>query len=516
MYSVKSAGNLYTMKRFQFGCQIILIAVLLFFLFGSTAEASQKRTCPGTDQTCPEIVDANFKECLKKTTGKDFESMSDKELLNITSLTCENMGIKDISGIENLVNLSELYMRYNSLHDLSPLSSLVRLKKLYLWDNKIENVSALLSLKGLKELYLNNNQIKDASPLSGLVNLTDLLLGNNNIQDISPLSGLTDLQWLELYSNSISAIQPLKNLTKTYYLDLSDNSIADIKGLKKLTGLKSLYLHRNAIREIKALQDLKSLKVLFLGDNLIKDISALSGLSQTRVLHLDNNLITDIAPLQNLSKLKRVSILNNCIFNFSYVENVKNVSGIEYQHLQCENPNLVKRSINKEWLDTQLAKQCMDYGENDHSLKIDYDYHPDGIYYSLFLRDRESDSPRKVVCRLLWNSQVGNFLASILNTEGSTDKYEVYQFRKNNLYVMNGMLKGYSLNNFKKSRGNYSVLEDISRLFKYSYKLKPGKDKGYQSGEGEKHFMRIVDEGNNYSLQFFEKGFFTKEIAIEN
>ena len=490
---------------------------------------------PGLSQA-EQITDVNLQNCIGAAAGTSFDSLSASDLSAITILNCEQKGIASISGIQNLANLVELSLNDNRIADISPLAGLDRLTILYLWHNRIADISPLAGLKQLKELYLSGNEIEDIRPLAKLDMLDELMLGDNRISDLGPLAGLTNLNYLYLFNNQITDITPLKGLTRLEYLDGSGNSISDINALLNLEEITRLFLNGNSITDIKGLAGLKSVRTLFLGYNRISDIRSLAKLSELKILDLSANSIDNIAPLRNLINLKRltldnnlvdninpldglsldhVSLFNNCINNVGALADVKSVTGMEYQHNLCSSPNLVKKIVTQEWLDEQTRKQCIDYdGENDYSLKGDYDYYPDGIYYNYYVKNNSGEGVRTTVCRLSWNSNIDDFLESLEKMESSADSFEVLRFKNNHIYVKDGRIKGYSVEDQRKVGGEYSILDDISRLFGVRYTLKKQRSgsNDFLTAKGEGYVIRIVDMGEKYSLQFFEPGFYAAAI----
>ena len=492
---------------------------------------------PGVIQA-QQVTDVNLQNCIGAAAGTSFDSLSASDLSAITILNCQQKGIASISGIENLVNLVELGLNDNRIKDISPLAGLDRLTKLNLWHNRIVDISPLDGLKQLQELYLWGNEIKDIRPLAKLNMLEELLLGDNQIADLGPLARLARLEWLEIFNNRVTDITPLKGLTRLEYLDASGNSINDVSALLKLGGLTRLHLTGNSLTDIKPLAGLKSVRTLFLGYNRISDISALANLAELKILDLSANSIDNIAPLRNLTNLKRltldnnlvdninplgglpnlnhVSLLNNCINNIGSFAQPGIIAGMEYQHDLCSSPNLFRKVITQEWLSEQTGKPCVDYdGENDYSLKGDYEYYPDGIYYKYYIRDTRGTVVRKTACRLPWNSNINDFIMNLEKVDRDEDSFEVLQYRKNHIYVNDGRVKGYSVNNQSKVGGEYSILSDIAELFRVRYSLKKIRSGSYDVlvGKGEGHVIRIVDTGEKYSLQFFEPDFYTEEIS---
>ena len=197
------------------------------------------------------------------------------DMLTLTELSAESMGISDLTGLEFATGLVSLYFANNEIKDLSPLSGLFGLETLHLKNNKIVDLSPLSSLIELDWLVLSNNKIADVLPLKGMVGLKGLTLSNNEIEDLSPLSGLTGLSSLYIANNEIVDLSSLKGLSGLKYLDIDNNQIADVLPMSYLTRLEYLNLNGNEIF----------------------DLSPMSGLTWLEWLELDNNEIADITPL---------------------------------------------------------------------------------------------------------------------------------------------------------------------------------------------------------------------------
>jgi hypothetical protein len=428
---------------------------------------------PGISQA-QQVTDGNLKSCIASAAGRSFDSLSDKDLAEITVLECPEKDIFSIAGIENLANLVEL--------------------------------------------NLNDNWIKDVRPLAALTGLDHLEIYKNQVTDITPLKGLTRLEYLDATGNSISDVSVLLNLGGLTRLFLNGNSITDIQALAGLKSIKKLFLGYNQIRDIRSLAKLAELKILDLNSNRVDDIFALRKLVNLQRLTLDNNLVSNIRPLIGLPNLSHVSLLNNCIKNVGALAEVKSVTGMGYQHDLCSSPNLVKKTITNEWLDQQIERQCInfdgesDHSRNDYSLKVDYYYYPYGIYYNYYVRDNTGKLVRTKVCGLPWNSNIKDFLFNLEKTDSAEDNFELLQYREFHIYVKDRRVKGYSVNNRRKVGGKFIILDNISEMFGIHYSFKKQRS-GSMSAEGDGHVVRIVDMGEKYSLQFFEPGFYTEEIS---
>ena len=492
---------------------------------------------PGLSQA-KQVTDVNLQNCIGAAAGTSFDSLSASDLSAITILNCEQKGIASISGIQNLANLVELSLNDNRIADISPLAGLDRLTILYLWHNRIADISPLAGLKQLKELYLESNEIEDIRPLAKLNMLEELLLGNNRISDLGPLAGLTMLDYLEIFNNRITDITPLKGLTRLEFLDGSGNSIRDINALLNLEEITQLSLNDNSITDIKPLAGLKSVKRLFLGYNRISDIRALANLAELTSLDLSANSIDNIAPLRNLINLKsltldnnlldninplgglpnlaHVSLLNNCINNIGFFAEPGIIAGMEYQHDLCSSPNLFRKVITQEWLDEQIGRQCEDYVQDSaKATHYDYNYCSDGLYYRIFIRNRDSDSLKRLVCHLPWDSDLGEFLRALETDADTTGSYRTYKYGNNViLYVQGDRIKGQS----KKTRvsGGYEYeLEAYMDIFKVRYEVERSELNGMEVLTARKndHVVREIVGDEFHTLQFFEPGFYATEIS---
>ena len=123
---------------------------------------------------------------LKKLNKLDPKAAITKsDMLRLTELRLENVGISDLTGLEHATNLTELK----------------------LLDNAVSNISPLTGLTNLTVLWLAGNDLTDVSPLATLTQLSFLGLPGNFISDISSLTVLTDLKVLDLRDNRLNAME---------------------------------------------------------------------------------------------------------------------------------------------------------------------------------------------------------------------------------------------------------------------------------------------------------------------
>ncbi|WP_099224898.1 LapB repeat-containing protein [Listeria costaricensis] len=160
---------------------------------------------------------------VAEAAGKEVTDIVTQEDLNkVTSLSITSMVVTNLEGMEYLTNLTSFSCVNSGISDLTPLSSLTQLKRLMLRSGKkISDITPLANLTNLEYIDLGNCQVSDISALKNLTHLTTLTLDDNKITDVSPLSNLANYQpnmKIDVSRNQISDVSPLsgfnsKNLT---------------------------------------------------------------------------------------------------------------------------------------------------------------------------------------------------------------------------------------------------------------------------------------------------------------
>ena len=151
-------------------------------------------------------------------------AITKSDMLRLTELHLEEVGIFDLTGLEHATNLTTLYLSWDTA--VSPMQR----------SRYASDMSPLTTLTQLKILVLNHSNIKDVSPLANLTQLTELRLAFSNIVDVSSLANLTQLMKLDL-GNRISDVSSLTGLTNLTALSLAYNNIVDVSPLANLKNL---------------------------------------------------------------------------------------------------------------------------------------------------------------------------------------------------------------------------------------------------------------------------------------
>jgi len=193
------------------------------------------------------FTDLNLKAAVEEALWISDPTATD--MLGLTSLTANDVGISDLTGLEHATNLVALELTTNRIGDISILSGLTNLEVLILNNNQIGDMSVVAGLDKLEHLDIHHNEISDMSPVAGLMLLHTVILRINQISDISPLSLLSNLEYLDIRNNQISDISPLSGLSNLRQVDLLGNSISDISPLCGLTNLSRLELQGNPLND---------------------------------------------------------------------------------------------------------------------------------------------------------------------------------------------------------------------------------------------------------------------------
>jgi hypothetical protein len=176
----------------------------------------------------------------------------------------------------------------------------------------------------------------------------------------------------------------------------------------------------------------------------------------------------------------------------------------------------VNKKLTKEWVDAQIEKQhCVDWGENDYSLRYEHEYHSDGIYYSHHIWGERREFIKEVVCRLPWSSDLDDFLIPIVKDEDTAASFDQYRFHGGFiLFAQDGKIMGFSTG-MGVPQGYNSIIEGIMDIFKVKYDIKKIRvnDRDALLAIKKDHVIREISGDKFNTLQFFEADFFDAKVT---
>ncbi|EJA0791820.1 MucBP domain-containing protein [Listeria monocytogenes] len=242
----------------------------------------------------------------KAATGSEDTNkiVTQADLNKITTLTANNKGITDLTGMDLLVKATTINLNNNRIIDISPLTLLPNLVKLYLSDNQVSTVplNTENQLPKLTTLDIQNNatltviDIEDQPKLvnvytskpSGLTNLTKVIAKNN-----PELLNVGYLGVEGVYFGNITTLSQVEmvNLPKVKELKFEHSKIEKAV-LDNLPAVTSIRLQNNSLHSESIIQNMPKLMTLNLLNNKLTDIDMLKGLPAVTSMDIGYNAIS--------------------------------------------------------------------------------------------------------------------------------------------------------------------------------------------------------------------------------
>ncbi|XP_026653415.2 leucine-rich repeat- and IQ domain-containing protein 1 isoform X3 [Zonotrichia albicollis] len=304
---------------------------------------------------------SSFSKMPPLSTDKIIHSGPWSTLLQVTTLTLEDLPACSLSTLSECSNLQVLTLRRCGLVALEGLSSCKGLKYINVEDNNIQVIDCA-SLENLCILILNKNRLSSVCGLDGCKNLQNLELSYNRITRIGGLESLKNLQQLIVDHNQLISTKGLCEAPALIHLDCSYNYLAQVEGIENCGLLQVLKLQGNNLQEVPRLENHVLLRELYLDDNSISSVRMLSlyWLPLLQILLLSQNRLTDLVPLNSFVFLEKLDIKNNCLSDlkdvntwFSGCNKLKELS-------LSGNPLLQEKNWRSSMLDVLPSLQLLD------------------------------------------------------------------------------------------------------------------------------------------------------------
>lgn len=188
---------------------------------------------------------------VRQQTGQ-WERLTAEDVLGVTELELQSLGVDDLEGMQYLTNLRSLDLRNNTrftmvggqyvpdttdarglnrVRDLTPLAGLMQLEELDLTLNPVEDLTPLSELKALRNLDVDWCPVSSLRGLSTMAELTVFSLCCTSVSDLAPLAGMPKLAHVSILYCQIKDISPLAEVPSLMYLNLSYNLIEDVAPL---------------------------------------------------------------------------------------------------------------------------------------------------------------------------------------------------------------------------------------------------------------------------------------------
>ena len=300
------------------------------------------------------IPDANLRVAIEEILGKAAgEVITVADMERVKDLNVEEMGIRNIIGLQFAINLHSLHIRKNLISDISPLAGLTQLTGLWLADNNISDISPLAGLANLSVLGIYGNQISNISPLSGLTNLRGLSIYNNPISNIQPLEEMKNLNWLRMsfeQSGDLSPISELNNLESFNYWG-SGGAVPDLSPLTNLPKLRSVYI-RGTQLDLSPLARVINLEsfTLWCFGTPVPNLSPLVNLPNLTKIEILDGGKSDLSYMGKITGLKEIYIINSGLSNISFLDNLTNLERLNLEGNNISDVSVLADLTNLKWL----------------------------------------------------------------------------------------------------------------------------------------------------------------------
>ena len=247
--------------------------------------------------------DAKFRSYISNNIDSDKNSyLSNSEIASVTSITVDNLGISDLTGIKNFTNLNYLDCQKNSIKTLD-LSGMTKLTSVWCWENNMEYLD-VHNCTALPELWAFNNNLSTLY-VYGCSKLKVIQVYNNSFTNLT-ISELPLLETLNLGG--------CDKLKKLYVCDNSNLKTLDVSGLKALTELDCT---NNALTSLNVKNCTALVNVDCTGNRNISSLT-LNGCSSLEKLERDSNIY-----VAGTTPVFSTSTLPNATVNKYYTANVR-------------------------------------------------------------------------------------------------------------------------------------------------------------------------------------------------
>lgn len=286
-----------------------------------------------------EFPDINLKRYLVDNYDMNFDDgISEEEAANIKTVSCRNLKIADLTGLEQCENITTIDCSGNYISEIR-LPGLTKLSSLICYGNPIE-VLDLSNCSALRVLNMQNNTenaiVEDELKLtyydqseSLTIDVTNTIINrifvcrSNTLAylDVSKNTHLTELSaYLNPNLNSID----VSSLVQLQLLDLGDCSFTNLDVSQNVL-LTKLFVSNNKLSTLNVSQN-KQLQVLKCGGNQISNLKILNN-DKLETLVANDNLLSSII-LSNHPNLKSVNVDGNAEITLIDLSNSPNIESI--------------------------------------------------------------------------------------------------------------------------------------------------------------------------------------------
>jgi len=279
------------------------------------------------------FLDTSFGSCVVASGATSVDQL--------TTLSCDNLGINDLSGLEQLTSLTVLSINSNNLTSID-LTQNPQLQVVSLQVNQLTSVN-LSNSSALRTLDLSTNQLSFVD-LSGAPLLEILALDRNQFTSIN-LINTPNLNSLSMISNQLANID-LSSLPLLLSLRLGENLLTSVD-LSANTLLTFVSIHSNSLSaiDLSGMPNLVEVELFgnqFMGVNVNSNpllIRLDLGTNNISTVSVDLNLLLEILLVEN-NQLTFLDVTANTALTSLDITMNAGFTCSNIQQIQDEHPNL--------------------------------------------------------------------------------------------------------------------------------------------------------------------------------
>jgi len=355
------------------------------------------------------IPDPAFRDCLDK--NYPFLLNGQKQLIiasansYVGTISCMDMGIKDLSGIEYFYNILQINCTKNPIEKFPSLNTLQSLTHLWAEECGLTECPEISQLKNLQVFDVKANNLSVLPDLSGLTALKYFDCSINKINVMPDLSGLINLESFYCYKNSIGSISSVLNSPNLKIFDCSFNNLKSIPDLSKNLNLVEINLGMNSIVELPSLVNLNNLERLYLYSNSLTKLPPLPSGNKLTLINAASNKLTAIPDLSSKTTLSVAAFDHNQI---SFSDIIPQVAHPSFASVFIFNPqdtinNFTNISVPAS-SDVEIsAKRDAQVSSNNYFWK------KEGVFF-------DTTTINSILLKSVKKNQEGNYLAEVVNS----------------------------------------------------------------------------------------------------
>jgi len=262
------------------------------------------------------IPDPGLNAAIRETLNKPTGSLTEQDMLSLTSLSAIGRGISSVQGLEVARNLSVLDLDSNSLTNFAVASALTNLNTLVLFNNHLTNFVLPNGSAKLNFLDLGFNSLVQCSIPGGLTNLDTLFLEGNRLTTFALPAGLTALTKLDLAGNGLTSFALRADMTNLVTVLIFANQLTNVSLPAGLTRLGNINLNFNHLPVLNLPAWLTNLSRLDAGGNQLTNLTFPADMTNLGILDLRDNQLTNLTLPPNMTKVTALFVDGNPLTTF--------------------------------------------------------------------------------------------------------------------------------------------------------------------------------------------------------